>query len=91
MTTTFVDFVPAPNAPFQFAATLDQEAYTIIVSWSLFGQRWYMNIYTTDGVLFLAIAMVASPLDSDISLTANYTTTKVVWREARRQIEVIEP
>lgn len=91
MTTTFIDFVPTPAAPFQFQAVLDGEPYTVIITWSLFGQRWYANIYTVDSVLLLAIAMVGSPLDRDISLTANYTATKLVWRPARGQFEVIDP
>lgn len=90
MTTTFVDFVPTVAGPFQFRAVLDGESYTVLVTWNLFGQRFYVNIYTVDAVLLLAIGMVGSPLDSDISLTAGYTTTKLVWRPARRQFEVID-
>jgi len=91
MTTTYIDFVPSPTTPFQFLAVLDGQSYRVVITWNLFGQRWYANIYTVDSVLLLAIAMVGSPLDYDISLTANYTTTKLVWRPARRQFEVIDP
>jgi hypothetical protein len=91
MTTTFIDFVPTLTGPFQFRAVLDGESYTVIITWNLFGQRWYANIYTVDSVLLLSIAMVGSPLDRDISLTANYTTTMLVWRPARNQFEVIDP
>lgn len=91
MTTTFIDFVPSLTGPFQFRAVLDGESYTVIITWNLFGQRWYANIYTVDSVLLLSIGMVGSPLDRDISLTANYTTTKLVWRPARNQFEVIDP
>jgi len=91
MSTVLVPFLPTPTGPFQFQAVLDGQAYTVVVTWNLFGQRWYANIYTDDAVLLLAIAMVGSPLDSDISLTANYTATKLVWRPARGQFEVIDP
>lgn len=91
MTTALVDFAPSPSGPFQFRAVLDGESYNVVVTWNLFGQRWYVNIYTVDSILLLATAMVGSPLDRDISLTANYTTTKLVWRPARRQFEVIDP
>lgn len=90
MTTTFVPFAPTPTAPFQFQAVLDGEPYTVIVTWNLFGQRWWVNLYTVDSVLFLATPMVGSPLDYDISLVANYTTTKLVWRPESRQFEVID-
>lgn len=86
-----VAFVPSPVSPFQFQATLDGEAYTITILWNLFGQRYYVNIASVDGVRILTTAMVGSPLDYDISLTANHFTTKLVWRPAMRQFEIIEP
>ena len=91
MTTTFVDFAPRPGAPVQFQATLDGAAYTVQGTWNLFAQRWHANVYTPDAVLLVAIGMVGSPLDYDISLTAGYTTTKLVWRPARQQFEIIDP
>lgn len=90
-TTAIIPFLPTPTAPFQFQAVLDGEAFTVVVTWNLFGQRWFANIYTVDSVLLLSIGMVGSPLDRDISLTANYTRTMLVWRPARTQFEVIEP
>lgn len=91
MTTSYVTFAPQPGQPFQFQAVLDGEAYTAIATWNLFGQRWFLSLYTVDSVLLLSIGMVGSPLDYDISLTAGYTATKLVWRPARRQFEIIDP
>lgn len=86
--TTFVDFKPAANNPFQFQATLDGQLYTVIVTWNLFGQRYYVNVYTLGGVLIVAIAMVGSPLDYDISLIAGYFASKLIWRVQNGQFEV---
>lgn len=59
--TTFVNFVPPQRAPFEFQPTLDGTVYRAIVTWNLFGRRWYVNIYSLDGALVLATALVGSP------------------------------
>lgn len=87
--TTFVTFVADPASNFQFQATFDGQSYTVRITWNLFGQRYYVNIYTTQGVLVLSIAMVGSPPDYDISLTTGIFTTKLVWRIANNQFEII--
>ena len=58
--TTYIDFVPSQSAPFQFQPTLDGQVYTGIVTWNLFGQRYYLNLYTLGGVLVFNQALVGS-------------------------------
>lgn len=90
-TSAIIDFAPTPLAPFQFQATFDGAIYTVIVTWNLYGRRWYVNIYTLQRVLVVSIAMAGSPVDYDISLTAGYFTTRLVYRALSNQFEVIEP
>ncbi len=90
-TVSYVEFTPSPTVPFQFQATLDGSTYIVTTRWSLFGQRWYVEISTTNQVRVLSIARVGSPRGVDISLTAGYFTTKLVWREPDNQFEIIEP
>jgi len=66
--TTFTNFVPSLVAPFQFSATLDGNPYNVIVTWNLFGRRYYVNVYALDGTLVVSEAMVGSP--TGISLSA---------------------
>lgn len=58
--TTFVAFSPSPLQPFQFVATLDGQQYTIIVTWNIFGQRWYINVYSLSGVLVAVLPLIGS-------------------------------
>ena len=58
--TTFVDFTPPPSAPFQFQATLDANIYNVIVTWNVFAQRWYINVYGLDGTLVVCKALIGS-------------------------------
>ena len=89
MATTYVDFVPSNAAPFQFQATLDDVSYNVIVTWNLFGRRYYVNVYALDGTLQIATAMVGSPVGYDISLVAGLFTSKLVYRAPNNQFEVI--
>ena len=59
--TTFVDFTPSRVAAFQFQAQLDGANYNVVVTWSLFGRRYYINVYALDGTLVLSTPMVGSP------------------------------
>lgn len=84
-----IPFTPAQNRPFQFQAVFDGRAHTVIVTWGLSGQRYYVNIYTLQGVRVLTIPMVGSPVGYDISLTAGYFNTKLVWRIQNGNFEII--
>ena len=49
--TTYVNFSPTPSQAFQFQLTLDGQAYLAIITWNIFGRRWYFNLYTLQQVL----------------------------------------
>ena len=80
-TTTVTPFTPTSNQAFQFNPTLDGVVYTCSVTWNLSGQRWYLNIYTLQGVLVLSRALIASPPGQPINLLFGYffTSTMVFW------------
>ncbi|MEJ0017540.1 MAG: hypothetical protein WDN25_13435 [Acetobacteraceae bacterium] len=83
-----VPFAPTPAGPFQFAAVLDGQSYTVIVTWNVSGQRWYVSVYTGAGDRVLSIAMVGSPDDHDISLVAGYFISTLVFRQSSQTFEV---
>lgn len=89
MATTFFTFAPTSTTPYQFQPTFDGEIYTIICTWSLFGRRYYVNCYDLSGNLQFALPMIGSPQDADISMTAGYFTTKLVFRASTNNFEVI--
>lgn len=86
--TTVTPFVPSTNATFQFQPTLDGTTYTAIVTWNLFAQRFYFNLYTLQGALVVSLPLIGSPLNYDINLVAGYFASKVVYRAPSRQFEV---
>lgn len=85
---TIVPFQPSLLAPFQFQPTLDGLLYTAIITWNVAGQRYYISVYTLQGELVLSLAMVGSPVDYDISLTAGYFASTLVFREQSQQFEI---
>jgi hypothetical protein len=86
--TTFTNFSPSTTANFQFQPTLDGQVYTVTVLWSLFGQRYYVNIAALDGTLVALLPLIGSPPNYDISLTAGYFTSTLVYRVSTGQFEV---
>lgn len=58
---TIIQFNPQPVSIFQFSPVLDGVTYSATVTWNLYGQRYYLNIYTVDGVLQLSVPLIGSP------------------------------
>lgn len=58
--TTITPFSPSAATPFQFNPTLDGQVYSAIITWNLFGQRWYANLYALDGVRVFTLPLIGS-------------------------------
>lgn len=59
--TTLFNFTPSAVAPYSFQPTLDGAVYNAVVTWNLFGRRYYLNLYQLDGTLVACEALVGSP------------------------------
>jgi hypothetical protein len=60
--TVFYDFTQNTQAPFQFQPTFDGQVYNVILTWNLFGQRYYFNIFDLSGNFVVALPVIASPV-----------------------------
>ena len=87
--TNVIIFTPSNNSNFQFQVTLDGSQYNIIVNWNIYGERYYVNIYDVNNTLVVCLPLIGSPLNYNISLTAGYFTTQLVYRVQNNQFEVI--
>ena len=87
--TTYIPFAPSANANFQFQATLDGTVYNVIVNWNLFGQRYYINIFDLTGARVLIIPLIGSPDFFNISMTAGYFTTMLLYRPGSGNFEIL--
>lgn len=88
--TTVVQFQPSTTNAFQFQPTLDGDIYTCIVTWNLYGQRFYINVIGLDGTLIFTLALIGSlpAPDPGISLTAGYFTSTMVFRQQSQTFEI---
>ena len=59
--TTFYNFAPNNSQAFRFQPTFDGQVYNVVVSWNLFGARYYVNIYDLSGTLIVCLPLVGSP------------------------------
>jgi hypothetical protein len=88
MAAQIVNFLPTNVGPFRFQPVLDGATYSAQVRWGLFGQRWYLFLFALSGTRIFTLPMVGSPNDFDISLTAGYFDTPLIFREASQQFEI---
>lgn len=87
--TTYINFTPVAQAnaqPFTFQATLDGNIYNFSVTWSLFGQRWYINCFAQDGTWIFTLPFVGSP-----TATTNNTINSATWLLGTATITLINP
>jgi hypothetical protein len=87
--TTITAFTPNVSQNFAFEPTLDGQVYNVVITWSLFGQRWLVNCYDLSGVLVFARPLRSSPNNADINIAAGYfKTSTLIYREQTRNFEV---
>lgn len=73
-----------------FSPMLDGRIHDCQIKWNMAAQRWYLNITDNSAKRKLTIPLIASPIGYDINLLVGaFSTTKMVWRCAIGQIEVI--
>lgn len=60
MSSVFVSFAPSVSGPFIFQPVIGGVNYNAVITWNLFGERFYLNLYDQGGNLLLCTAMVAS-------------------------------
>jgi hypothetical protein len=75
---TTVPFVPSTTTAFSFQPTLNGITYNVVVTWNVFGQRYYINVYDLGGDLILCRAMVSSGPTLQASLSWNSSTLQAV-------------
>lgn len=86
---TIIQFQPSDSSPFQFTATLDSVQYSVVFTYNIAGQRYYINIYNQQGALIVCKPMVSSPPNYDISLTAGYFISTMIYHSVNQQIEIL--
>jgi hypothetical protein len=68
---SYLTFVPDDTSTYQQQVVLDGEAYTLQITWSLFGARYYLNIYSQAGTLIVTRPLIGSPLGYDLASVAS--------------------
>jgi hypothetical protein len=84
----YVDFTPAENATFQFVVVLDGVQYNAVARYNLFGQRYYLHLYSEFGALILCTPIVGSPDGYDISLLKGGFVSTLVFRTSANRFEI---
>lgn len=59
--TTIVPFIPSNIKPYTFPVELDGVNHSITITWNVSAQRYYVNVYRTDGSWVITIPLIMSP------------------------------
>ena len=70
---TKVIFTPSATRTFSFSPVINGVTYSATVTWNIQALRYYLNLYTTSGVLVLATAVVGSGPQLGSTLTWSAT------------------
>jgi hypothetical protein len=58
---TIIPFIPSNLFVPTFAVTLDGNSYTVVVTWNVAAQRYYINIYAQDGTWIITVPLIQTP------------------------------
>ncbi len=90
MSTTLYPFSGNEQKSMIFTPMLDGEVCNCQIKWNIASQRWYINVTDNSGNRLLTTPMIESPIGYDINmLVGAFNITRMVWRSAIGQIEVI--
>ena len=83
--TTVIPFIPSNIKVPTISVTLDGDSYTVKVTWNVSAQRYYINVYSTDGTWVIATPLVSCPPGRDIE--------SVSWDSTRRilTVQMVDP
>lgn len=92
-TGTVTTFTPTASGPFAFDAMLDGQNYSCAVTWNLWAQRWYLNVYDTSANLIVCRALIASPSPPavPINLLFGYFFTSIMVFDDASQSFIVTP
>jgi hypothetical protein len=81
--TQLIPFVSSNYAAPNFQVTLDGATYNIVITWNVSAQRFYVNVYDSNGNLICAVPLTESPPDITIS--------DMYWDQNRQVVVVNSP
>jgi hypothetical protein len=91
---TIIPFTPSAtaNPAFSTQVTLDGQTYSLIAQWNFYSSRWYFSLTDQNQNVVCNMPLIGSPPGFDILLGVTvpptFTTSTLVYRVGREQIEV---
>jgi hypothetical protein len=80
MATQYLPFSPSPVSPPQYTVTLAGVQYNLVVTWNLFGLRYYVNLYLSNGGAWvLTVPATGSEAAAPQNLVAGYIPGATLW------------
>jgi hypothetical protein len=65
--TTYIKFIPSNSVAPRFTTTFDEDSYTIIVTWNVASQRYFINVYSIVGNWICTVPMIETEIGNKIT------------------------
>jgi hypothetical protein len=86
--TTYIQFLPSNVVAPRFTTTFDDDQYTVIVTWNLASQRYFLNIYGSNNNWICTVPLIGTSPGVDIinlnpnvnNNTMEVTVASPYWR-----------
>lgn len=89
--TTFIAFTPSANGtpPFQTVVTLDGKSYSLVCSWNVYRQAWYLSLTDQSGNVTSLFPLIGSPPGANIYLAPGiFSISTILYRIGTGNFEV---
>lgn len=87
--TTYIPFVPSNTQAPSYNVTLDGNSYFLVVTWNVSAQRYYINIYSTDGTWVCTVPLTETAIGRPIQSMYYDTNQRAIFGSF--QVEAITP
>jgi hypothetical protein len=94
--TTYIKFTPSNSVAPRFTAVFDEESYTVIVTWNVSSQRYFINVYSISGNWICTVPMIETAAGVNIvnlnpninNGTMEVTVESPYWRPLGQIVEI---
>ncbi len=81
--TTLTPLISSTLVAPKFTANLDGDDYSVVITWNMSGQRYYINVYDTSGNWITTVPIISSPPGEEIA-SAAYDPNRAVMTMTKR-------
>src|SRR5215831_14631339 len=77
--TTYIPFQPSNISAPTYMVTLDGNQYTMVVTWNVASQRYFINLYDVNGTLIFCVPLVTTAIGRPVQSMVYDSKNQVIF------------